>query len=146
MINKAVIAPLGMSPPVITAFVKAFGNIKDVVVLTTKDETVKQGFELVRIAMKTRYPKVRIHERELPFDDITTTEENFEFMGIAARIIKEQRDRYRAERVYLNVSGGRKNMGITLSVVGQLLGVNGVFHVITKNVKIVNTMLETLRK
>jgi len=146
MITTAVIALLGMSPPVITAFVKAFEGIRDVVVLTTKSEAVKQGFELVRVAMKMRYPDVRVHERELPFEDVTTTEENFQFMGIAARIIKVQREKYGSKRIYLNVSGGRKNMGITLSLLGQLMGVDGVFHVLTRDVGVVNVQLESLRK
>jgi len=145
-LSTAVIAPLGMSPPVITAFVKAFEGIRDVVVLTTKQEEVRHGFELVRVAMKMRYPQVRVHERVLPFEDVMTTDENFHFMGIAARIIKTQRKKYGSKRIYLNVSGGRKNMGITLSLLGQLMGVDGIFHVLTRDVRIVNIQLERLRK
>lgn len=143
---RAVIAPLGTSPPVITAFVKAFEGIRDVVVLTTRNLVVKQGFELVRVAMKLRYPNVRVHERELPFDDVTTTDENFRFMGIAAKIIRTQREKYGTKEVYLNVSGGRKNMSVTLSLLGQLMGVDGVFHVITRDVGVINALLESLRK
>ncbi len=143
---RTVIAPLGTSPPVITAFVKAFQGIRDVVVLTTRDPIVKQGFELVKLALKLRYPNVRVHERELPFDDVTTTDENFQFMGIAAGIIKTQREKYNSKEIYLNVSGGRKNMSITLSLLGQLMGVDGVFHVITRDVRAINTLLESLRK
>lgn len=143
--KTAVIAPLGMSPPVITAFVKALGGVRDVVVLTTDNPTVKQGFELVRIALKLNYPRVRVHERKLPFEDVTTTDENFQFMGIAARIIREQREKYGSAKVYLNVSGGRKNMGVTLSLLGQLMGVDGVFHVVTRDIRVVNTQLESLR-
>ncbi|AIG97434.1 CRISPR-associated protein, Csx14 family [Archaeoglobus fulgidus DSM 8774] len=135
-----------MSPPVITAFVKAFEDIKDVVVLTTDNTAVKQGFELVRVALKVNYPNVRVHEKKLPLEDVTTTDENFQFMGIAAKIVKEQREKYGSRRIYLNVSGGRKNMGITLSLLGQLMGVDGVFHVITGDVRVVNVQLENLRK
>ncbi|AKG91321.1 CRISPR-associated protein, Csx14 family [Geoglobus ahangari] len=141
----AVIAPLGMSPPVITAFVHHIRDVRDLVVITTADDRVKQGFELVKVAMKVKYPKTRVHEVEVPFEDITTEEQNFEFMRIAGRTIKRQKEKFGSDVVYLNVAGGRKNMCITLSILGQFLNVDGVFHVVSPNVKIVNEMLENLR-
>ncbi|MEM0203754.1 MAG: CRISPR-associated protein Csx14 [Archaeoglobaceae archaeon] len=144
--KTAVIAPLGLSPPVITAFVDGVGEpISDLVVLTTDDEDVKAGYELIRIGIKRRYPKIRLHEEQLPFEDVNTTEENLQFMSICARIINEERRRYKCDRILLNVAGGRKNMCITLSLLGQLMGVDGVYHVVSKDVKIVNQLLENLR-
>lgn len=46
---KAVISPLGMSPPVVTAFVDYVGDVRDLVVITTTNERVKQGYELVKV-------------------------------------------------------------------------------------------------
>lgn len=142
----AVVAPLGMSPPVITSFVHYLGNVRDLVVITTSDERVKQGFSLVRTAMKARYGRTRVHEIEVPFEDITTEEQNFEFMRVAGKAIRRQKEKFGSDVVYLNVAGGRKNMCITLSILGQFLNVDGVFHVVSPDVKIVNEMLENLRR
>ncbi|WP_456370504.1 CRISPR-associated protein Csx14 [Geoglobus sp.] len=142
----AVIAPLGMSPPVVTAFVNHVGNVRDLVVITTSDERVKQGFSLVETAMRVRYPRTRVHEVEVPFEDITTEEQNFEFMRVAGRVIRRQKEKFGSDVVYLNVAGGRKNMCITLAILGQFLNVDGVFHVVSPDVKVVNEMLENLRQ
>lgn len=145
--KTSVIAPLGLSPPVITAFIEGLAEpISDVVVLTTDNEEVKRGYELVRIGLKIKYPRIRIHEVRLPFDDVYTTEQNLQFMAIAARTIKEEREVHRCDRILLNIAGGRKNTCITLSLLGQLMGIDGVFHVVTKDVAIVNQMLESLRE
>lgn len=141
----AVVSPIGMSPPVVTAFVDYLGHVKDLVVITTTNEKVKQGYELVKIALMMKYPKTRVHEVEIPFEDVSTEEQNFEFMRIAGRIIKNQREKYGSDVVYLNVAGGRKNMCITLSILGQFLNVDGIFHIVSPDVKIVNEMLENLR-
>ena len=143
--RTAVISPLGMSPPVVTAFVDYLGGVKDLVVITTADKRVKEGFELIRVAMKIRYPKTRIHEVELPFEDVMNEEQNFEFMRIAGRVIKKQKEKYGSDVVYLNVAGGRKNMCITLSILGQFLNVDGIFHVVSPDIKVVNEALENLR-
>ncbi|MEM3795738.1 MAG: CRISPR-associated protein Csx14 [Archaeoglobaceae archaeon] len=144
--KTAVIAPRGLSPPVITTFVDGIGEpVNDLVVLTTENEDVKAGYELIRIGIKRRYPKMRLHEVSLPFEDVNTTEENLQFMSICAKIIREEREKYKCDKILLNVAGGRKNMCITLSLLGQLMGVDGVYHVISKDVKIVNQLLENLR-
>jgi len=83
--KTAVIAPLGLSPPVITSFLVGIGErISDLVLLTTENEEVKAVFELIRIGMSFRFPQTRIHEVVLPFEDVSTTEENLEFMSICA--------------------------------------------------------------
>jgi len=145
--KTAVIAPLGLSPPVVTAFVEGIGEkVSDLVVLTTENEDVKAGYELIRIGMKIKYPKTRLHEEVLPFEDVNTTEDNLKFMSICAQIIKEERDKFGCERILLNVAGGRKNMCITLSLLGQIMAVDGVFHVVSREVKVVNQLLESLRE
>ena len=145
--KTAVIAPLGLSPPVITSFLVGIGEkITDLVLLTTENESVKAGFELIRIGMSLKFPQTRIHEVVLPFDDVATTEENLRFMAICAKVIREEREKYGCERILLNVAGGRKNMCITLSLLGQLMAVDGVYHVVSRDVKVVNQLLESLRE
>jgi len=93
-----------------------------------------------------KFPQTRVHEVVLPFEDISTTEENLKFMSICAKVIKEERERYGCDRILLNVAGGRKNMCITLSLLGQLMAVDGVYHVVSRDVKVVNQLLEYLRE
>lgn len=145
--KTSVIAPLGLSPPVITTFIEGIGEtVNDLVILTTDNERVKEGYEIVRIGLKIKYPKIRVHEVRLPFDDIYTTKQNLQFMSIAAGIIKKEREVHKSDKILLNVAGGRKNTCITLSLLGQIMGVDGVFHVVTKDVVVVNLLLERLRR
>lgn len=145
--KRAVVAPLGLSPPVITTFIHGFTHrISDLVLLHTENPEVVKGLELIKLVLGEEYPGIRIHSVPLPFDDVSSTEDNLRFMRIAGKAIRDEREKYRVESVVLNVSGGRKNMCITLTLLGQLLGVDGVFHVVTRDVKIFNIMLERLRE
>lgn len=144
--KTAVIATLGMSPPVVTSGIDRISRgISDLVVLSTDDKTVQDGAELIRIALAERYPRIRFHNQILPLDDIATTDENFQFMSYAAKIIKNQREVHRCDQVFLNVAGGRKNMCITLALLGQILNVDGVYHIVNTNIAIANQKLEFLR-
>ncbi|MBS7638155.1 CRISPR-associated protein Csx14 [Candidatus Bathyarchaeota archaeon] len=150
MRKTSIIAPLGTSPPVITEFLQyvqeaMFERVTDLTIIVTREPAVLEGKELVKAAVKHRYPMVHIHEEELPFTDITSDEDHLEFMKICARILREQREIHRAEKVYLCVAGGRKDMCITLSLLGQYFGVNGVFHVIMPEIKAYSAELERVR-
>jgi CRISPR-associated protein Csx14 len=149
-LKVSVIAPLGYSPPVITEFIQYLLEgmeikVTDLNLLVTKETGVIQGAELVKTALAHRYPKIHIHIHHLPFADIGSTSDSLTFMKVAAGIIREAKERYRADGVYLCVAGGRKDMCIILSLVGQFLYVNGVYHVIMEDVKVVNTRLALLQ-
>jgi len=145
-LKTAVIAPLGQSPPVVTTFIHGIREkIDDCLVLTTTNTDVKAGYELIKLAMKLKYPSVHVHEVELPFEDVNTTEDNLKFVSICSRIIKEERETHNCDRIFLNVAGGRKNMCISLSLLGQVMGVDGVFHIVNKDVEIINLQLERMR-
>jgi len=145
--KTAVIAPLGLSPPVVTSFVLGIGEkITDLVLLTTENFDVKAGFEVVKIGMGMKFPQTRVHEVVLPFEDVSTTEDNLKFMAICSKVIREEREKYGCEKILLNVAGGRKNMCITLSLLGQIMAVDGVYHVVSRDVKVVNQLLENLRE
>lgn len=145
--KTAVISPIGLSPPVITEFVDGIGEpVSDVVLFVTGHPQVMAGANLVRAALASKFPYLRVHTESLPYDDIATDSQNFQFMKAAARIFRIERDRYHCDKIYLNVAGGRKNMCITLALVGQLLAADGVFHVVNKNVDIINQRLEQHRR
>ncbi|TDA27473.1 MAG: CRISPR-associated protein Csx14 [Archaeoglobi archaeon] len=145
--KTAVIAPLGLSPPVVTSFLIGIGEkVTDLVLLTTESMDVRAGFELIKIGMSLKFPQTRVHEVVLPFEDVSTTEDNLKFMAICSKVIREEREKYGCEKILLNVAGGRKNMCITLSLLGQIMAVDGVYHVVSRDVKVVNQLLENLRE
>jgi len=145
-LKNAVIAPLGQSPPVITTFIEGIREkIEDCIILITENKDVRMGYELIRISMKLRYPSVYMHEVVLPFEDVYTREDNLEFMAICVKIIKEEREIHKCDKIFLNIAGGRKNMCISLSLLGQIMAVNEVFHIIKKDVEAINIELEKLR-
>lgn len=145
--KTAVIAPMGMSPPVITEFIDGIGEpVSDLVLLATQNPQVIAGVHLVQAALARRFQWLRIHVEHLPFDDISDNEQNFTFMKQAVRVFHEERERFNCDTIYLNVAGGRKNMCITLSLVGQLLSADGVFHVVNQNVDVINQRLEMMRR
>jgi len=145
--KTAVISPIGLSPPVITEFIDGIGEpVSDVILFTTAHSQVTAGANLVRAGLAAKYHWIRVHQEELPYDDIVTDEQNFHFMKHASAVFKEERDRYHCDRIYLNVAGGRKNMCISLALLGQLLAADGVFHVVNTNVDIINQRLEKNRR
>ncbi len=144
--KTAIIAPLGLSPPVITAGTDSAGfRVSDLVIIATKDPAVLAGLDLIRVGMSIRAPKVQIREEILPFDDVTTTEENLTFMERVTKIIREERVDAGCDRILLNVAGGRKNMCITLALIGQLMNADGIFHIGNRSISLFNQNLERLR-
>lgn len=146
----SVIAPLGTSPPVITEFLQYVDEVldqrvSDVTVIATKDPLVLEGVELIKVAVKRRYPHTHLHVVELPFTDIGSQEDSLRFMSICAKILRDQRDVHHVDLVYLCVAGGRKDMCIILSLLSQYFAVNGVYHLIMPDVQTFNIQLERLR-
>jgi CRISPR-associated protein Csx14 len=145
--KTAVIAPLGMSPPIITAGMDAASfKVNHLIIIATSHPVVLAGLDLIRVGMSVRAPKVKIHAEILPFDDVTTTHENLAFMEGSIRIIRQARVDRGCDRVLLNIAGGRKNMCITLTMIGQLMNVDGVFHIGNRNINLLNENLERLRE
>jgi len=148
--KTAVIALLGTSPPVITEFVDYVEIVKekrvsDLIIITTKEQNVLEGIPVIEYAIKNKYPHIHLHVVKLPFVDIFSDKENLEFMQKCAEILKEQKDIHKADYIYLCIAGGRKDMCITLSLLAQFFKINGVFHIITPNVKSMNEELERAR-
>ncbi|MHC1630393.1 MAG: CRISPR-associated protein Csx14 [Methanoculleaceae archaeon] len=144
--KTAVIGPLGLSPPVISTFVEGIGEpVSDVVLLMTRHPMVIAGSRFLRAGLKRRYPWIRVHEELLDFDDISSNQENFTFMSVAARQIRRERETFQCDKIYLNCAGGRKNECVTLAVLGQILQVDGIYHIINENVGMLNERLERYR-
>lgn len=146
----SIVAPIGTSPPVVTEFLQYVEEVlrervSDLTIIATQEEAVRAGVELVKEAVRDRYPHVRVHAVYLPFSDVDTQERSDEFMKIAGRVLKEQRERHRVDRLYVCIAGGRKDMCVALCLASQLLGASAVFHVVMPDVKAFNVNLERIR-
>jgi len=146
--NVCVIAPMGTSPPVVSEFIDymvgAREHVRTLIIIDTEEEKVRASTEIVRIALKIKYPQVVVKWHTLDFPDIDTTERNMKFMETCSEIIRTQIER--GDKIVANVGGGRKNMCITLTLLGSLLGINGAYHVVNKSVQDFNRLLEQMRK
>jgi CRISPR-associated Csx14 family protein len=148
--KNSLIAVLGLSPPVITEFVKYMVEgeglrVTDLTVVFTEEKRVLNGLRLVEAALKDRYPRIRFHEWRLPFEDVTSVEETYAFMELIGRVLYRQRAVHKVDSVHLCLAGGRKDMGITAALLAQYYGVNGVYHVVMPDVQVFNAELERRR-
>jgi len=146
----SIIAPLGTSPPVVTEFLQyvqeaLFQRVSDLTVIATAEKQVVEGVELVKEAVRDRYPHVHVHVVPLEFSDIDTQERNDEFMIKAAKVLRDQKKKHRADVVYICVAGGRRDMCVNLVLLAQIFDVNAVFHVVMPDVKTFNVALERAR-
>lgn len=149
MRKVSIVAPIGTSPPVITEFLQYVEKVldqrvTDVTIITTKEPLVLEGLELVKTAVADRYPKVRVYVIELPFDDVDSEGRSMEFLRIASKILIDQK-KYDVDIVHLCVAGGRKEVCIMLSMLAQFHNVNGVYHIVMRDVKAYNEQLERIR-
>jgi len=144
--KTAVIAPLGMTPPAVSSFIDGIGEpISDIVLIITGHAAVRAGAAFLSAGLRRKYPYLRVHIEDVGYDDISTPEENFDFMTFTARQIRRQRQKFGCDKIYLNIAGGRKNMCVSLSLIGQILQADGVFHIVNHDVSLMNERLELFR-
>lgn len=146
----SVIAPMGTSPPVVTEFLQYLVDgrnvsVNDVTMICTNDEQVLKSAILAEAGMLLRYSQVRTHIARLPFSDIESQERSIEFTKIAIRILKEQRQKYNVDSIFLCIAGGRKEACVILSIIAQFFDVSGVYHIVSPDVKYANLELERAR-
>ncbi|MDI6917819.1 MAG: CRISPR-associated protein Csx14 [Thermoplasmatales archaeon] len=149
--KTSIIAPVGMSPPIITEFVEYIAKVEgkfvsDVVLLVTDTKEVKECAELAVSALEVNYNNIHTHWVELPFSDISSTEDHANFMKICLNCIKKERIEHGCDYLYLNIAGGRKDMCASLVLLGSWENVDGIFHVICPEINVFNTKLERMRK
>jgi len=146
----SVIAPLGTSPPVVTEFIQYLENslkerVSDLTVILTQDPYVKACGDLVEQAILDKYPHIHYHKRELSFTDIDTKDKLQQFMIKMSKLLKDQVEKYHADRIYINGAGGRKDALIALTIIAQFFPVVGVYHIIRPDVQTFNIELERIK-
>ncbi len=143
--DYSLLAPLGLSPPIVTELIQYLDwqynmKPKTVELILTKDKRVQEGARLVEAAVKDRYPKAKVVSLTLDYEDIVNENVAFDFMRIAASEIAGLE-----KPVYLLISGGRKSVSVEVALLGQVLAVSGIYHVVVPDVRVVNIELERLR-
>lgn len=143
----SIIASLGTSPPVVTEFVSwvtPVENVEKLILLATGDPQVLTGAKLIEAAIKHKYPQITVRSRILKVSDILSEEDNLHFVEEASQLIVSERiDPSR--KLYICLAGGRKEMVTSLMLLAQILGADGVFHVVSPYIREMNIELERLR-
>lgn len=147
--KSSIVATLGVSPPVITEFLqymsKLDAGITDMTIIYTSEPGVQESFKLAECAVRDRYPRLRIHGKMTSPPDIASTEDVYEFLDFGAEILRAEIIRHGVQRIYLNLSGGRKAMAIALALLAQFFPVSGAYLVVARDVKTFNQNLERIR-
>ena len=151
MERVSVVAPMGLTPPVVTEFVQYVEDglgqrVGRLVVVSTQEEEVRRGAKLVEVAVARRYPHIKFVEKVLPYRDVDSEESSYGTAKFFAELLANERSLPRVGAVYLCVAGGRKNEALVASLVAQMIGVSGIFHVVAKDVGLFNIKLERIRK
>ncbi len=142
-----VVAPLGLSPPVVSEFVEYLVRIgeppSEVVIIRTEDPEVSIGFAVLQAALGTRYPSLRVRDFIVRTDDVNSQDDVCEFLLTAAKALSAAQGRW---PLRILVSGGRKSMTVALTILAPFLPVEGVYHVIMPPVKVASYRLEAVRE
>lgn len=144
----SVIASLGTSPPVVTEFISWIMPVERVdrlILLATNDPQVLAGARLIETAIKRKYPQITIRIQVLKTSDILSEEDNLHFLEEASRVIISEMEK-RPRKIYICLAGGRKEMVTSLMLLAQVLGADGVFHVVSPHIREMNVELERLRE
>ncbi|MGC8726276.1 MAG: CRISPR-associated ring nuclease [Thermoplasmata archaeon] len=119
-------------------------NLKDVIIIMMDDERIKSGSYMAGSAIKSRYEDVFIHYKLLNLPDITNEKDINEFIDKIGEIIKKEKDEYSMDKIYANITGGRKIESVVLSNFSQLLGIDEVWVVLNPVVTNYNIEFEKI--
>lgn len=147
--KSCLLNPIGTSPMIVTELYRYLRNVdqslNDVIIIHTKNSEVIHGAKAAVASLLTNYDNVRVQLKELKTDDIENSEELNAFLETVIDLMIKERDEYKVDRFYLNVSGGRKIQTIALSIFAGILGISEVYNVIDKNVKNYNERWELVK-
>lgn len=113
-------------------------------IVATRADQVVSGALLAAEAVRYRYPWIKASVDTLPLSDVTNEDENYVFMEELVNVIKSIKSSD-AERIYLCLAGGRKEMAVAAVLVAQIMGLNAVYHVLSHNIRKANVELERIR-
>ncbi len=137
---------LGNTPPVATEFMEYLALSHTVVrytLVSTIEPAVRESAAFAQYVLNRRFPSLPVDILETSISDIESDEDTILFMREMARVLRpENKD----SAVHLCIAGGRKIMGVAATLLAQFLPIEGIFHIINKDVKNFNIELEKARK
>ncbi|MGB9815526.1 MAG: CRISPR-associated protein Csx14 [Thermoplasmata archaeon] len=147
--KSCLINPMGTSPMVASEMVDFFKSdydksLKDVIMIVTSDERIISGSYMAGSAIRVRFSDVHTHYVMLSSSDIMDEKNLYEFVDKIGGIIKNEKEKYGIDKIYANISGGRKIESIIISNFSQLLGIDEVWIVINKNIANYNIEFERI--
>ncbi len=147
--KSVLINPMGTTPMVSTEMFEYLHNVdktlNDIVLLYTDNTSVTNGSLIAREALKFKYPQCRVTMESLDMDDIMDKNSLIEFLSKLISIINTEKQKYNVDRVYVNVSGGRKIQSIAISIYAGLLGIDSIYNVFDPSMQNVNERYEQIK-
>lgn len=145
--KSCLINPLGTTPMVASEMVELFKkdydkSLNDIILIVTNEKRIISGAYMVGSAIKNRYPQVSVHYEFLDLEDITEENNIYEFIDLIGQIIKREKEDFNVDKVYANISGGRKVESVILSNFSQMIGIDEVWIVLNKNIQNYNILFE----
>ncbi|MHB1506466.1 MAG: CRISPR-associated protein Csx14 [Cuniculiplasma sp.] len=147
--KSILINPLGTTPMVASEMFSYLRNtdenLNTTILMYTQNDSVKKGALIAKEALNYKYPKCRVIMKELCMNDIKDDASLVEFMSEFVNIINEEKNVYKVDKIYLNVSGGRKIQNIILSIYAGLFGIDSVYNVFDPSMQNVNERYEQIK-
>jgi len=149
--RNILIATLGDHPAVITAGVSALDKLAKIPihcvhVIHPQDSGKfigREGFGLVKQHLQGQCD---VRSVPLPFADANSTATSVQFLQILTGVLEQYRDE-QAFRVYLLLSGGRKNMAALMALVTQFFGsVRGLYHLTDRKEETHNPLFPSIEQ
>ncbi|MGP6220477.1 CRISPR-associated protein Csx14 [Caldiplasma sukawensis] len=144
--KSCVINPIGTSPMIVTELYRYLRNadpdLRDVIIIHTKNSSVLTGAKIAKASLVANYNDVRVQLKETKTEDIGNDEDLKMFIKLVIDSMKDERDKYKVDKFYLNVTGGRKIQTIALSIYAGVLGISEVYNVIDRNISNFNEFWE----
>ena len=153
MKKGVLISPIGLSPAVITEVLYSVGEVEgitDVSIIATEHPKVMASAKLAKIGIEEEYPKMRgkkvyVHLHMLDIEDVNTTENAIEFVKAMTEIMRKEVEIHKPTRIIFNIAGARKVESAIILMLGMIWRVQGIYHVVHKDVGSFNEHVERVR-
>ena len=153
MKKGVLISPIGLSPSVVTEVLHSVGEVEeitDVSIIATEHPKVMASAKLAKVGIEEEYPKMKgkrvyVHLHTLNIEDVNTTENAIEFVKAMTQIMRKEVDVHKPTRIVFNIAGARKVESAIMLMLGMIWRVQGIYHVVHKDVSSFNEYLEKIR-
>lgn len=133
---STLLASIGEQPTAVTPLIDHLSleeGLHEVVLLATSKPSVLLSAKVIEWEYKK---DLHCRTRVFPFEDVRSDQD-------VAELMKGARDELIAlrgqKKVFIGISGGRKDISVALGLIGSMFGAYRMFHVITEEISSINT-------